>query len=38
MIKRVVDKNKVKKNPRIVLKKLIKILIAKGLITREDLK
>ena len=38
MIKRVVDKNKVKKNPKVILKKLIKLLIDKGIITKEDLK
>ncbi len=32
------DRKQVKKNPKVILKKLIAVLIAKGIITKEDLK
>lgn len=36
-LKRVVKKSAVKRNPRVILKKLLKILLQKGLLTQEEI-
>ena len=36
MVKRIIKEGEVKLNPRIILKKLIKLLIEKGIITKEE--
>jgi len=36
-LKRIVKKSEVKKNPKIILKKLIKVLLQKNILTQEEI-
>jgi len=36
-LKRIAKKSEVKKNPRVILKKLLNVLLKKGILTKEEI-